>query len=204
MAIQKQFIVRYRRVGHVRFQVPVRLCEAVLAQQLTNIIAAIDGVSSVNLYRGQQKLSIRYDESQCSFNQLARQLFDVLEEMEQQGWFEASAPVVTPRSKRLSIKSGLKETMAGRWLGGKMQTAKETLQAAKLVGKLTTQGPKALIKDPEKATIDFFNDILVLYLIKVHWNRITQQWLVKPFTHRYEWLAVLYLFYLLVRSRRRQ
>jgi hypothetical protein len=70
------------------------------------------------------------------------------------------------------------------------------------VGKIGTKGPKALFKDPEKATIDFLNDVLVLYLIKTHWTRITQEWLVKPIVHRYEWMAVFYLFFLLVRSRR--
>jgi len=58
--------------------------------------------------------------------------------------------------------------------------------------------------DPEKAVISFLNDILVLFLIKLHWNDITQKWLLKPFMYRYEWMALFYLFFLLVRSRKQK
>jgi hypothetical protein len=100
------------------------------------------------------------------------------------------------------LKHKLKTSKINRWFDDKITSAKETAQAAKIIGKLSSKGPKALIKNPEKAIIDFLNDILVLYLIKTHWTRITQQWLVKPFVHRYEWLAMFYLFFLLVRSRK--
>jgi hypothetical protein len=52
--------------------------------------------------------------------------------------------------------------------------------------------------------IDFFNDILVLFLIKLHWTNITQQWLLKPLKYRYEWMALFYMFFLLVRSRKKK
>lgn len=202
MAIQKEVVLRYRGDGHVRFQVPARLCEAELAGLVVEKLEAIDGVYAVSLYRSQKKLSIRYRESVCDFIGLAKQLFRILSELEQQGWFAAKA--VTLSAKKASIKQRIKQSRMSRWFGGKYQAAKETAQAAKLLGKLGTHGPKALIKDPEKAVIDFLNDILVLYLIRVHWTRITQQWLVKPLVYRYEWLAVFYLFFLLVRSRRKK
>lgn len=168
---------------------------------ISDHIAAIDGVYSVRLYRGQQKLSIRYDEYACDFHTLARRLFQVLADLEQQGWFEAKSIV---ESGKLGIKSRLNQSRITRWFGAKYQAAQETAQAAKLLGKLSTKGPKALINDPEKAIIDFLNDILVLYLIRVHWTRITQEWLVRPFVYRYEWMAVFYLFFLLVRSRKKK
>jgi hypothetical protein len=111
--------------------------------------------------------------------------------------------VPVPQKKRLSLKQKLKASRINRWLDEKMLAAKETAQAARVIGKISTKGPKALINNPEKAVIDFLNDILVLYLIKVHWTRITQQWLVKPIVHRYEWMATFYLFFLLVRSRKK-
>ncbi|MDD2864519.1 MAG: hypothetical protein PHC99_07310, partial [Methylococcales bacterium] len=89
-----------------------------------------------------------------------------------------------------------------RWLKAKTIEVKETLQAAKIITKLTLKKPNALIKDPEKAIIDFLNDILVLFLIRTHWDHITKLWLLNPFRYRYEWLATFYMFFLLIRSRR--
>ena len=202
MAIQKEFILRYRGEGHVRFQIPQGAAEAQVAKLITDKILAIEGVSAVSLFRRSRKLVIRYHEDSCSFIDLAKQMFAALATLEQQGWFAQQAIVDPSKKLRLGLKHKLKTSKINRWLDDKFIAAKETAQAAKLLGKLSSKGPKALIKNPEKAVIDFLNDILVLYLIKVHWGRITQQWLVKPFVHRYEWLATFYLFFLLVRSRR--
>ncbi|MGY6277066.1 hypothetical protein [Methylomonas sp. MgM2] len=147
-------------------------------------------------------MAIHYREDICSFIELARQLHMALATLEQQGWFAPLAVIEAHDQSRFKLRGRLKNSRINHWLDEKMTAAKETVQAARIVGRLSTKGPKALIKDPEKAVIDFLNDILVLYLIKVHWARITQQWLVKPFAYRYEWLATFYMFFLLVRSRR--
>ena len=202
MAIQKEFVLRYRADGHVRFQIPPRAAETQVAKLITDKISEIDGVTDVTLFRRSRKLTIRYNESVCDFIGLAKRMHAALTGLEQQGWFAPQAVVSVSKTSRFDLKTKFKASKLNRWFDTKMTTAKETAQAAKVLGKLGTKGPRALIKNPEKAIIDFLNDILVLYLIKVHWNRITQQWLVKPFVHRYEWLATFYLFFLLVRSRR--
>lgn len=202
MAIQKEFVVRYREPGYVRFQIPQRATQDQVASLISEQVAAIDGVISIKLFRRSKKLVIRYHESVCEFIVLAKQLFDVLAQLEQKGWFAPQAVMDVSKKPRVGFKQRLKASKVNRWFGDKITAAKETAQAAKVIGRLSTKGPKALIKDPEKAIIDFLNDILVLYLIKVHWPRITQQWLVKPFVHRYEWMATFYLFFLLVRSRK--
>jgi len=92
---------------------------------------------------------------------------------------------------------------ATRWAKEKFGDVKETVQAAKVITRLGMKKPKAFMKDPEKAIIDFLNDILVLFLIRLHWNDITQNWLVKPLKYRYEWMALFYMFFLLVRSRKK-
>lgn len=202
MAIQKEFVVRYRSEGHVRFQIPPRAARADVAKLITDKIAAIGGVSAVNLFQRSAKLSIRYDESVCRFIDLARQMSAELAALEQQGWFAPQAMLDGGKKSRFGLRHKFKTSKINRWLDEKIIAAKETAQAAKVIGKLSSQGPKALFKDPEKAVIDFLNDILILYLIKVHWTRITTQWLVKPLVHRYEWMATFYLFFLLVRSRK--
>ena len=202
MSIQKQFIVRYRVEGHVRFQVPEQLSEETVARSLTDKIAEIDGVYSAKVFLGQQKLSIRYRETVCDFMSLARRLSQIIDDLDKEGLFERKVvqqPVPTTAER---MREKVKNLKASRWVSEKYGEAKETLQAAKVITKLGLKKPQALVKDPEKAVIDFLNDILVLYLIKVHWHRITQEWLPRPITYRYEWMAVFYMFYLLIRSRR--
>ncbi len=202
MSIQKQFIVRYRDDGHVRFQVPAQLSDEAVAQLVTDNVSRIEGVYSVKIFRSQLKLSIRYRESVCDFMALARQLHKVLGELEKKGVFERQLGAQAGPSIKQRLQDKVKNLKASRWASEKYGDAKETLQAAKVITKLGLKKPRALVNDPEKAIIDFLNDILVLYLIKLHWHRITQEWLPRPIVHRYEWMAVFYMFYLLIRSRR--
>lgn len=54
----------------------------------------------------------------------------------------------------------------------------------------------------ERAAINFLNDILAFYLIKVHWDLITRRWLKEPLKFANAWLTVFYLVFLLVRYRK--
>ena len=203
MSIQKEFVLRYRDDGHVRFQIPAQICNVDAAKAVTDCISGIDGVYRVNLYRSQQKLSIRFQESICDFKSLARQLFDLLAELEEKGALQPK-PVAKSTLWKEKAKSRLDDFKVTRWAKEKYGDAKETVHAAKVITRLGMKKPKAFIKDPEKAIIDFLNDILVLFLIKLHWNEITKNWLIKPLKYRYEWMALFYMFFLLVRSRRKK
>lgn len=203
MAIQKEFVLRYRVDGHVRFQIPAQICNVDAAKAVTDGISEIDGVYRVNLYRSQQKLSIRFEEAVCDFNSLARQLFNLLADLEKNGDLKPK-PVAKSIPWKERAKSRLDDFKATRWAKEKFGDAKETVQAAKIITRLGMKKPPAFMKDPEKAIIDFLNDILVIFLIKLHWNNITQQWLVRPLKHRYEWMALFYMFFLLVRSRKQK
>ena len=54
----------------------------------------------------------------------------------------------------------------------------------------------------EKAVINFLNDLVAFYLVRVHWDLITQRWLREPLRFRNAWLTVFYLVFLLVRYRK--
>ena len=203
MSIQKEFVLRYNMDGHVRFEIPVRICNVEVAKAVTDGISGIDGVYRVNLYRGQQKLSIRFNETVCDFKTLARQLFDLLSDLETKGALKPK-PVSTSARWKEKAKTKLDDFKVTRWAKEKFGAAKETVQAAKVITRLGMKKPNAFIQDPEKAVISFLNDILVLFLIKLHWNDITQNWLLKPLKYRYEWMALFYLFFLLVRSRKQK
>ncbi|MGZ8943988.1 MAG: hypothetical protein ACXW1W_01025 [Methylococcaceae bacterium] len=203
MSIQKEFVLRYNVDGHVRFEIPARICNIDVAKAVTDGISGIGGVYRVNLYRSQQKLSIRFNEVVCDFKSLARQLFDLLADLETKGSLK-SKPVLKSARWKEKAKSRLDDFKVTRWAKEKFGAAKETVQAAKVITRLGMKKPTAFMQDPEKAVISFLNDILVLFLIKLHWNDITQKWLLKPLMYRYEWMALFYLFFLLVRSRKQK
>jgi hypothetical protein len=203
MSIQKEFVLRYRAEGHVRFQIPVRICSADVAKAVTDGISGIDGVYRVNLYRSKLKLSIRFQESVCDFKSLARQLSNLLADLETKGALKPK-PVSKSSLWKEKAKSRFENFKAARWAKEKFGEAKETVQAAKVITRMSMKKPKAFMNDPEKAIIDFLNDILVIFLIRLHWNDITQNWLVKPIKYRYEWMALFYMFFLLVRSRKKK
>lgn len=186
----------------MRFQVPAEVCGEVAANMLTEKLSTLDGVYRVVINRRQRKLSIRFQETVCDFLTLARSLFDIVAEMERRGAFKPEAAAM-PKTRKGLIRRQKSKRETSSWLKRKYIDAKETIQAAKIVGKVGLRKQKALLNNPEKAVIDFLNDILVLFLIKLHWQHITQQWIVKPFKYRYEWMAVFYMFYLLVRSRKK-
>lgn len=198
MAIQKQFILRYREEGHVRFQMPARFCEPDTAAALTAALSKLDGVYRVNVYRSARKLSIRYQETRCDFKTLATHLYQRVAELEQK-------PAASLQPQRLdkvvaNVKDRLRQSAPSLWVKQKWDEARETAQAARILANGLKKN-KAIIDNPEKFVTDFFNDVLALYLIKLHWEPITKQWIPNPFKYRYEWLAVSYLLYLLMRSR---
>jgi len=203
MSIQKKFIVRHSEYGHVRFQIPDECVRETAARRLADKISRLDAVDRVQIYRKAKKLSIRFNESRCDFKQLAKALYQLIAELEAEGCFVENTGV-SKRRARQKIGQQIKNSKVSRWFSDKYKATRETVQAAKIVTKVGMKGPKALINDPEKAIIDFLNDVLTLYLIKLHWTRITQEWIPRPFVHRYEWLATFYMFYLLIRSRRPQ
>jgi hypothetical protein len=202
MSIQKQITLRYRSDGHVRFQLPSELCHKQVASILSAKTFEIDGVYRVSVYSSQHKISIRFNETVCGYHQLVQQFSAVISELERNHKLAPEVPNQNPSTQSQIITKRVAEAKWVKWVKAKYDDAKETAQAAKTLTKLGLKKPKALIKDPEKAIIDFLNDVLVLYLIRIHWTRITQEWMPHPWLHRYHWSAVFYLFYLLMRSRR--
>lgn len=198
MAIQKQFVLRYREEGHIRFEIPAQFCEPSTAKALTAALLKLEGVYRVTLYASQKKLSIRYQETTCNFQTLAKSLYRIIADLEQK----------TPATKKEkaadklpSIKAKLQNSGVGKWFNQKYTDTKETIEAAKILTKVGMKQQKSLLNNPEKAMIDFFNDMLVIFLIKLHWGHITKAWIPNPLKYRYEWLAVFYMFFLLMRSR---
>jgi len=135
MSIQKEFVLRYNVDGHVRFEIPARICTVDVAKAVTDGISGIDGVYRVNLYRNQQKLSIRFNDAVCDFKSLARQLFDLLTDLDTKGALKPT-PVSTSTRWKEKAKAGLDDFKITRWAKEKFGAAKETVQAAKVITRL--------------------------------------------------------------------
>ena len=191
MSIAKQIIVRYRAEGHVRFAVPNEVCQPQAAQQLENQLRQVEGIYRVDLHRRQGKLSIRYIEGVTHFKAVARALFDALDNLNN---METQAPCCA------NSVANQEEPSDKGWLKAKYQEVKETLTAIGIVTR--TVKPLALNPEQEKFTIEFLTDILVLYLIKQHWHLIMSHWIRSPWQYRSEWMATIYLIFLLVRSKK--
>ena len=188
MSIAKQIIVRYRAEGHVRFAVPSEVCQPQAAQQLERQLKQVEGIYRVDLHRGQGKLSIRYIEGVTDFKTVARALFDALGSIEAQ-----------PACCANSITQKEEQSDKG-WLQAKYQEVRETFTALGIVTR--TLKPSALTPEQEKFTVEFLTDILVLYLIKQHWHLIMSHWIRSPWQYRSEWMATIYMIFLLVRSKK--
>jgi len=197
MTLQKNIILRHQSAGYIRFAMPAGFDQAPLAQALAQGIRQFRGVYRVDFSTRTRKLSIRFDDTATDFHSIACALYDLV---------TALATQIRPAPESINqpvdnIAAPLKISLGGGWVGEKIQEVKETITAMGLVIRNRLGGEHALINDPEKIAIEFFNDVIVLYLIKLHWHLITQHWLRKPFQYRYEWMGVLYLIYLLVRAK---
>ncbi len=188
MSLAKHIFVRYSSEGHLRFALPEALCQTHTAQNLERELKRIEGIYRVDLYRKQQKLSIRYIEGVTNAKTVARALFDALDNINEQP--SASGDIAVQEEEP-------------SWVKAKYEEAKETITALGIIAKGTgNASASALIPDKEKFAIEFFTDILVLYLIKLHWHLILGHWIRNPWQYRSEWMATIYMIFLLVRSKK--
>ncbi len=202
MSIQQEIILRYKSSGHVRFQLPERLCSAEVATYISDAINHFEGVYRVKLFRKQRKLSIYFVAERLSFQELAQQLISLITELEAKGFFKVK---ITPaKTSRLKENLKLSDWKGARWAKNKFTETKETAQAIGILAKFGLKKKPEILANPEKTLITFFNDVLVLFLIKIHWKLITKKWLLAPMKYRYQWISIFYLMYLFIRSKTTQ
>ena len=199
MSIQQEIILRYKSSGHVRFQIPERLCSNEVASFISEAIENIDGVYRVNLFRNKKKLSIRYIEESLSLQELVQQIIPLFTDLDKKGFFKEKASPTKTSNIKGSLK--LSDWKGVNWAKDKYTETKETAQAIGILTKLGLKKKPEILANPEKTLITFFNDVLVLYLIKIHWKLITKKWILQPMKYRYQWIAIFYLMYLFIRSK---
>lgn len=198
----RSIVVRHREPGHLRLQLPAELCIGPRADALESGLRGVAGVYRVTLYRNARKLSLRYDPHQAGEREVVLALRALLGRLPGP-IAQALQPVGENLGRalhetRVKIEHGARRQLAQlRLFLSKLRQAQP--QAGSLQARLQPIIANALT---EKAIINFLNDLLAFYLIKVHWELITKRWMRNPVAHADAWLAIFYLIYLLVRYRK--
>jgi hypothetical protein len=184
VSLSRAIAVRHKEPGHLRLELPPRLLDAAAQAHLDAGLRKRAGIYRVSFEAGERRMSIRYEPLQCSQQDVARQLHSLLDTLPPK-----TAPATTPATAPLPGAKLIGD--AGKWadrfLGG---TIKSRLDPV-MKGALT-----------EKASINFLNDVLMFYLIKIHWDLITKRWMKEPVKHADAWLTTFYLIFLLIRFRK--
>ncbi len=201
MSSLSDVVLRYQAPGHLRFDLPDRLCGAETASALVSRLRAEAGIYRVDLKPGARKLSLRYLDW-CTFADIIRRLAAVISGFPRRVQTEAPAHAVVMSGAGRAVTpapalpGGLQHWLRVKWL-----EIRETLMAINiLVRRALGSGANSLARRP-KWIKEFLNDLLMLYLIKLHWHHILTEWLPRPWTHRYEWAATIYLIHLSVQSK---
>lgn len=196
MSIAREVLLRHRETGYLRFDIPEALCAPDAAEELSRELKNLDGVYRVGLNPDAGKLTLRFHEVYCSFETLIRALLKLVQQVMESVLAAASQlKVVVPISSRKSINPPSFSTSAPiDWLKQKVEEVRETFLALKILFSRVFEHRPRWVKE-------FMNDLLMLFLIKLHWHQILTEWLPRPWTYRYEWLATIYLIYLSVQSK---
>ena len=196
-SLARAIVVRHKEAGHLRLDLPDALSGAAARAHLEAALRSLPGVYRVGFELGGRRLAIHFEPGQCGFAAVGRQLRSALDDLPAEPAEAAAAaapaepaPAGEPAVDLAALPAGLFRRAAywaDRFVGG---TIRGRIKPA-LDGALT-----------EKATINFLNDVLMFYLIKVHWELITKRWMKDPVRHADAWATAFYLIFLLMRYRK--
>ncbi len=198
----RRIVVRHREPGHLRFELPAELCEGPRAEALEVGLVGSACIYRATLYRAARKLSLRYDPHQASEREVVLALRAQLDRLPGP-LMQALKPAGEEIGRTLhaageKVGESVRRKLA-RFRHALMQLRQAQPKEGTLAARLQPVIANALT---EKAIINFLNDLLAFYLIKVHWELITKRWMRNPVAHADAWLAIFYLLYLLVRYRK--
>ncbi|GAB0056176.1 hypothetical protein SIID45300_00481 [Candidatus Magnetaquicoccaceae bacterium FCR-1] len=211
MELFSQVAVRHRGEGLLRLELPPSLRHPAVGRYLTAGLQAGFGVRRVGFDPEGGRLAIHYLPTMTDDRRIARLLAELLVRLKSPS---SASPIRAPIPlgvSRPSASRSLKERLLAipalkNTLGRVPLWRAQALVIRRMIGQQMENRPALQIfgKRPETAVINFINEMVTFYLIRVHWDRITKVWLRNPLGHYKEWLALGYLVFLLVRSRRRE
>lgn len=192
--VARRVVVRHREAGHLRFDMPAELCRPAAVAAIERELREMTGVYRVAFDPVARKLAIRFDAHICSVGEVAKRLMARIEHLPAEPSAAAVALQDAGARARAIVQAG-----AGRLQRALARLRTPDTPAGLLRAKLQPVLASALT---EKAIISFLNDLVAFYLIKAHWELISQRWLKDPLKFRNAWLTVFYLVFLLVRYRK--
>jgi hypothetical protein len=195
----RRFVLRLREPGHLRFDLPAELCDDASASMLAAALMRHDGIYRVLTFVRSGKLSIRYDTVVLTEGQIFKILAAAVTALSAKA--KAVAPAAASGGWR-GIGERLQNLPVARWGREKLRQGRLAARAVQQLALLKSGKPAPLPFDAKEWGIHFINDLVAFYLIRVHWTRITQQWLPNPLAFRYQWLTIIYLTFILVRYRK--
>ncbi|MCC7309751.1 MAG: hypothetical protein IT510_00685 [Sulfuritalea sp.] len=205
--LARRIVVRHREAGYLRLELPGEVCHPTAAIAFDAALRHVAGVYRVTFHAAQRRLVVSYDAHVSTAADVARALKACLCALpEGEAGSEAvivPAGAAAPLAERVTPALQDAARQARRAFG-QLRRGLEGLRQPKarpgsLQARLQPMLANALT---EKAIINFLNDLVAFYLVKVHWELISQRWLKDPVKHANAWLTVFYLMFLLVRYRK--
>ena len=201
--LARRIVVRHREAGYLRLELPAALSRPATVAAIEVALRKLPGVYRVAFYAAQRRLVVSFDAHVCTVAEVARTLKACLHALPDAPTGAASTATVTALAGKLNpaLHDVAREA---RLAFARLRRRIEGLRRPKappgsLQAKLQPMLANALT---EKAIINFLNDLVAFYLVKVHWEIISQRWLKDPVKHADAWLATFYLMFLLVRYRK--
>lgn len=185
VTLSRAIVVRHKEPGHLRLELPPRLFDPAAREHLDVGLRERLGIYRVTFEPEGRRLSIHFESGQCSLVDVGRQLRGLLDTLPAESGASTVAATAAPLPGAKLIGDAGK--WAERFLGGSIKSRLDPV----MKGALT-----------EKASINFLNDVLMFYLVKVHWDLITKRWMKDPIKHADAWLTTFYLIFLLIRYRK--
>ena len=205
--LARRIVVRHREAGYLRLELPGEVCHPTAAIAFDAALRHVAGVYRVTFHAAQRRLVVSYDAHVSTAADVARALKACLCALpEGEAGSEAvivPAGAAAPLAERVTPALQDAARQARRAFG-QLRRGLEGLRQPKarpgsLQARLQPMLANALT---EKAIINFLNDLVAFYLVKVHWELISQRWLKEPVKNANAWLTVFYLMFLLVRYRK--
>jgi hypothetical protein len=204
--LARRIVVRHREAGHLRLELPAEICHAAAGAAMEAALRDVAGVYRVVFHAGDRRLAVHFEARLCSAADIARALRASLGALPAVPDAGADAtPRVPAAAPTAAAQLALREAVAQarqmlRQVRGRVEALRRpTAPVGSLQARLQPMLANALT---EKAAINFLNDLVAFYLVKVHWELISQRWLKNPVKHADAWLTVFYLMFLLVRYRK--